>query len=64
MNLEIDGKATKIQLPYVPGRSKTKTGYTHELTEAGFIIDSIVDMELNGKCGESVSIYAHKPQVL
>ena len=61
MNFKKDGKEIKIQLPYVPGRSKTKAGYIHELTEAGFIINSIIDMELNGKCGESVSIHTHKP---
>ena len=61
MNFKKDGEEIKIQLPYVPGRSKTKSGYIHELTEAGFVIDSTIDMELNGKCGESISIYVHKP---
>jgi len=58
MNFKKDGIAVQVQLPCVPGRSKTKTGYVSELTEAGFVIDSIIDMELNGKCGESISIYA------
>ena len=60
MNFKKDGKKIKIQLPYVPGRPKTKAGYIQELTEVGFTVDSIIDMELNGKCGESISIYAHK----
>jgi len=60
MNFKKDGEAIKIQLPCVPGRAKTKVGYAKELADVGFVVDSIVEMELNGKCGESVSIYAHK----
>lgn len=61
MNFKKDGKNVEIQIPHVPGRSKSKAGYTRELSETGFIVDSIIDMERSQKCGESVSIYAHKP---
>lgn len=55
-----DGEDIEIQIPYVPGRSKTKAGYTKELTECGFIIDSIHDMCESYKCGQSISITVHK----
>ena len=60
MHFRKDGKDIDVKIPRVPGRSKTKAGYTKELTEVGFKIDSIIDMELNWKCPESVSIYARR----
>ena len=57
-----DGKAYDVQIPLVPGRQKTQGGYIKEISEAGFIVDSVVDMELNNKCGESVSIYVRRPK--
>ncbi len=62
MNFKKDDKEVEILIPYVPGRSKTKAGYQRELTEAGFVVDSIIDMEQSYKCGESLSIYARKPK--
>lgn len=56
-----DGKEFEIQIPCVPGRSKTKAGYTNELTKAGFAIDLIVEMEPSNHAPETISIYAHKP---
>jgi len=61
MNFIKDGKEIEIQLPSVPGRSKTRDGYKCELSEAGFIVDSIIEMEPSRKTPNSVSIYAHKP---
>jgi len=60
MRFKKDGKDIDVKIPYVPGRAKTKAGYTKELTEVGFKIDSIIDMEFNGKCPESVSIHVCK----
>ena len=61
MFLSKDGKDIEIHLPYVPGRSKSKDGYTRELTETGFIVDSIVEMPPSHKTPDSVSIYVSKP---
>ncbi|MCL2420248.1 MAG: class I SAM-dependent methyltransferase [Defluviitaleaceae bacterium] len=61
LNYKIDGKEVEIQIPCVPGRSVNKASYTRELAEAGFIVDSIIEMPPSYKCGESVSIYVHKP---
>jgi predicted RNA methylase len=56
-----DGKDIGIQLPFVPGRSKTKDGYAHELSQSGFVIDSFMEMSESRKLSKSISIYAHKP---
>jgi hypothetical protein len=56
-----DGKDVEIQLPFVPGRSKTKDGYAHELSQSGFIVDSLMEMGESRKIPKSISIYAHKP---
>ena len=60
LNYKINGKEVEVQIPYVPARSMSKAKYTRELTEAEFVVDSIVDMPPSNKCGESVSIFVHK----
>ena len=60
MTINKDGKDIEIYLPYVPGRSKTKAGYTRELSENGFTVDSIIEMKASHKTPDSVSIYVHK----
>jgi len=63
MNFKRDGKEIIIQIPYVPGRSKTIAGYVRELTEAGFAVDSdaIITMPPSRKCGECAVIRVRKP---
>jgi len=62
LHFQKDGKDIEIQIPYVAGRSKTKAGYTTELSQAGFIVDSIMETCQSNKVGgDSVSIHAHKP---
>ena len=56
-----DDNDVEILIPYVPGRSKTKSGYTRELSEAGFIVDLIIETGQSRKLPESVSIYVRKP---
>ena len=62
MNFIKDGEEIEVEIPYVTGRSKTETGYTQELLEAGFSIDSVVQEPQSRKCPDSISIYAHKPE--
>jgi len=62
LNYKIDGEEVEIQLPYVPGRTMSKAIYTRELIDAGFTVDSIIDMPPSYKCGESVSIYVRKSE--
>jgi len=59
--LNKDGKDIEINIPYVPGRERTKAGYTREISEIGFIVDSIIEMKQSHKCPDSISIYVHKP---
>jgi cyclopropane fatty-acyl-phospholipid synthase-like methyltransferase len=56
-----DDKDVEIQIPFVPGRAKTNAGYTRELSETGFIVDSIIVLGLSYKTTYSASIYVHKP---
>jgi len=60
LNFRKDGKQFQIETPCVPGRSKTKAGYIGEIENAGFTVDSVVDMPPSNKCPESVSIYVSK----
>jgi cyclopropane fatty-acyl-phospholipid synthase-like methyltransferase len=53
-----EGKKVEVNLTYVPGRSKTKEGYIKEMSEAGFKVDSIIEMP---PPPESACIYVHKP---
>jgi len=55
-----DGQEFEIQIPRVPGRSKSKEGYIRELMVCGFVMDSLIEMPPSYKCGESVSIYARR----
>ena len=61
MNINKNGKDIEINIPYVPGRAKTKSGYIREMSEIGFIVDSIIEMNPSYKTSESVSVYIHKP---
>ncbi|MCL2776314.1 MAG: hypothetical protein FWD71_23675 [Oscillospiraceae bacterium] len=61
MFLNQDGRDIEIQMPYVPGRSRTKVGYMREMSEIGFMVDSIIEMDPSRKTPDSVSIYVHKP---
>jgi len=60
MYFKKDDQDVEIQIPYVPGRSKTKDGYMREITNAEFIVDSIVEMPESRKVIKSVSIHVHK----
>ena len=54
------GGEVEVEIPYVPGRSKTKEGYRKEISDAGFAINDVIDMPPSNKCPDSVSIYVKK----
>jgi len=51
----------EVYIPLLPARAKNREGYMQEMTEAGFIVDAIYEMEESYKIIYSASIYAHKP---
>lgn len=57
-----DGKEIEVYIPLVPARARTKDGYCREMTEAGFIVDDFVELDVNMQCPYSAAIYVHKPQ--
>lgn len=56
-----DGKDIEIQIPYVPGRSKTKAGYMREMSDSGFTVDSIIELPTSRAVPNSAAVYVHKP---
>jgi len=54
-------KKVEVYIPLLPARAKTREGYIHEMTKAGFVVDSIQEMETSENITYSVSIYVHKP---
>lgn len=59
---EIGDTGKTVMIPLVPGRAKMKDDYIAELQEAGFIVDSFVEMGENHKCPFSCSFHVHKPE--
>jgi hypothetical protein len=55
------GTDIEVNIPLVPGRARNKEGYFREMSEAGFIVDNFIEMEINEQNPYSASIYVHKP---
>lgn len=51
----------EVYIPLVPARAKNRKGYMREMTEVGFIVDAIQEMEASNNIIHSASIYVHKP---
>jgi len=54
-------KEVEVYIPLVPARARNREGYMREMTEAGFKVDAIIEMETNNEIVYSASIYVHKP---
>jgi len=57
-----NGIDMEVFIPLVPGRARTKDDYIEEMTDAGFAVDSFMEMELNDMCPFSATMYVHKPR--
>lgn len=51
----------EVYIPIVPARAKNCEGYMREMTELGFVVDAIKEMETSNNIILSASIYVHKP---
>ena len=58
--IEQNGVKIKLNLPYVPARERSKDSYIQEITEIGFTVENIIEMESSYQVQNSVSIYARK----
>ena len=58
---EIGRTGRTVMIPLVPGRARNKEDYIAELEEAGFIVDSFMEMGENHKAPFSCSFHVHKP---
>jgi len=57
-----NNRKIELNLPYVPGREKSKNGYIKELTNVGFKIEKIIEMESSKAVQNSVSIFVKKTE--
>jgi SAM-dependent methyltransferase len=55
-----NGVTYSVKIPRIPARAKNKTDYAAEMTDAGFIVDQIVDMDPSKAIRYAASIYGHK----
>lgn len=55
-----NGLDIEVNLPYVPGRARTKEGYAREMKDAGFVVENMVDMEANSQNPHSISLFVRK----
>jgi 2-polyprenyl-3-methyl-5-hydroxy-6-metoxy-1,4-benzoquinol methylase len=55
-----NGIKIDVELPYVPGRERSKKGYIQEMTEAGFTIENFIEMEPSNQVQNSATIFARK----
>ena len=54
------GKSVEVNLTYLPARHMSKSGYEREMTEAGFVVEDFVEMEMNVQTPYSASIFVRK----
>ena len=55
-----NGEKIELNLPYVPGRERSKSGYIQELNEVGFTVENLIEMEPSNQVGNSISIFTRK----
>ncbi len=60
--IRTDASGIEISIPLVPARAMSKKAYAKELSEAGFTVEHIVEMDINREAPYSVSIFARKIQ--
>jgi len=59
-----NGTKVEVNMTYLPARNKSKSGYIRELTQAGFIVEDFMIMEMNMQNPYSASIFVRKPIAL
>jgi len=60
-HVQQNGADIKVSIPLVPARAKSKDGYIHELTTAGFAVESFLEMDMNSQISYSASLFTRKP---
>ena len=58
-----DGVVYTVNIPLVPARAKNKADYIKEMNEAGFAVESFVEMDVSNAISHSVTIYVRKGRV-
>ena len=57
-----NGMDIEVNIPLVPGRARTKIGYEREMSEAGFVVENFIEMDINNQNPYSASIFVRKPE--
>ena len=58
-----DGVAYTVNIPLVPARAKNKADYIKEMNEAGFVVESFVEMDASDAISHSATLYVRKGRV-
>ena len=42
-----NGAEAEVNMPHIPARSRSKSGYLREMAQAGFVVEDFVEMPVN-----------------